>query len=86
MNLKPLEITHPGRGRCEDVVATSFCSSQQCCRYVSNETHNDVSVKRCRDISVVRLQDVIKERRDNFLRVSSNDVPLVLLKLVSNET
>ena len=40
-----MSITHPVRERC---------------RYVSNESLNDVSVEPCQDVSVVRLQDVIK--------------------------
>ena len=75
---------HLARGGHEDVVATSFCPSQRRRRYVSNETPNDVSVKRRQDVPVVRLQDVIKERCDNVSRVRNNQVPLVRLHDVSN--
>ena len=81
---KQAKTTHPARGRCEDVVATSFCPFQQRRRYVSNETPNDVSVERRQDISVVRLHDVFKECRDNVSMVRNNDTPLVRLHGVSN--
>ena len=64
------------RGRRDDVVATSFCPSQQRRRYVLNQTPNDVSLERCQEVSVLRLQDIIKVRRDN--------VPLARLHDVSN--
>ena len=39
---------------------------------------------RYKDVSVVRLHDVIKERCDNVLRIRNNDAPLVRLRNVSN--
>ena len=41
-------------------------------------------MERRQDVSVVRLPDVIKERRDNVLRVPNNNAPLVRLHNVSN--
>ena len=77
-------ITHPARGRCEDVVVTIFSQSRRHRRYVSNETPNKVLVERRQDASVVRLQDIIKERLDNVSRVRNNDASLVRLHEVSN--
>ena len=37
--------------------------------HVSNETPNEISVKRFQDASVVRLHDVIKRRHDSVSRV-----------------
>ena len=79
-----VSTTHPARGRRDDVVATYFCLPQQRGMYVSNETPNDVSVKRRQVVSVVRLQDVIKERRDNVSRVCNSDIPLARLHDVSD--
>ena len=70
--------------RQEDVVTTFFCLSQQRHMYVSDEISNDVSLERLQDVSVVCLHDVVKERRDNILRVRNNNVPLVSLHDVSN--
>ena len=53
-----LKISHPATRRRSDAVTTSLCTSQWRCRYVSNETPNDVSVERRQDVSVVRLHDV----------------------------
>ena len=88
-NAKVTEIeskipTHPTRGRRDDVVATSLYPSQRHCRYVSNETLNDVSVERRQDVPVVCLHDVINERHDNVSRVRNNNVPLVRLHDISN--
>ena len=41
-------------------------------------------MERRQDVLVVRLQDVIKECRDNVSRARNNDVPLVHLHNVSN--
>ena len=58
-----------------DVVTTSLCTSQQCRRYFSNETPNDVLVERCLDVSVVHLYDVLFEPRDDVLRGRNNNFP-----------
>ena len=42
-------------------ITTSLCRSQRRCKYVSNETPNDVSVERRHDVSVIRLHDVLLE-------------------------
>ena len=55
--------TRPVTGGCGDVVALSPCTSQQCHSYSSTDTHNDVLMEHRQDISVVRLHDVISERR-----------------------
>ena len=81
-----VSTTHPARGRRDDVVATYFCLPQQRGMYVSNETPNDVQVKRRQVVSVVRLQDVIKERRDNVSRVCNSDIPLARLHDVSDQS
>ena len=44
---------------------------------VSHDTPNEILVERRQDISVVRLPDVIKERRGSVSRVRNNDVRLV---------
>ena len=62
-----------------DVAITSLCTSQQRRRYVSNETPNDVSVKYCQDVSVVRLHNVILERCENVSRGRNNNFQLVRL-------
>ena len=78
--------SHPEIRRRGDVVTKSPCTSQQCRRYVSNETPNDVSEERCLDVSVVHLYDVLFERRDDVLRGRNNDVPSVSLHDVSNKS
>ena len=69
-----------------DVVTTSLCTSQQCRRYFSNETPNDVLVERCLDVSVVHLYDVLFEPRDDVLRGRNNNVPSVSLHDISNKS
>ena len=76
--------SHPENGRRDDIVATFFCPSQRHHKYVSNETPNNASVERRKDVLVVRRQDVIKERCDNVSRVLNNSVSLVRLHDVSN--
>ena len=74
--------SHPAiRGR-GNVVTTSFCTSQQCCRSVSKETPSDVSVERRQDVSVVRLHKVLLD----VLRGRNNDIPSVRLHDVSNKS
>lgn len=72
--------------RRENLVARSFCQSQQRCRFVANETLKDVSVESHRDVLVVRLHDVTKERDENVSKVCKNDLPLVCLYGVSNQS
>ena len=68
----------PAPWRRGDVVTNSFCTSQRHCRYVLNETPNDVSV--------VLLHDVLLECCDGFSRGCNNDVPSVRLHDVSNKS
>ena len=49
---------------------------------VTNETPNDVSIKRCQDVTVVRLHNALLERREERLISTSPR----FLKQVSNET
>ena len=77
---------HPTIRRRGDIVTTSLCTSQWCCRYVSNETPNDFSVEHHQDVSVVRLHDVLLEHRDDVLRGRNNDVPSVRLHDVANKS
>ena len=65
-------ITHLVTRRRGDVVTTSHCTSQRRRRYVSNETPNDVSV--------VRLRDILLERRDDV----SEDVTTTSHQCVSS--
>ena len=58
-------LSHPATRRHGDVVVTSLCTSQRLHRYVSNETPNNVSVERLKDVSVVLLQDVLLVCRDH---------------------
>ena len=60
--------------------------SQRHCRSLTNETPNDVSVECHQDLSVVRIHDVLLERRDEVLRRRNNDVPSVRLRNVSNKS
>ena len=53
----------------------SLCLSQRRGRYVSNETPNDFLMERRQDVSVVRLQNVLLERRDDVLGGRNSDVP-----------
>ena len=69
-----------------DVAATSLCTSQQRRRYVSNETPNDVSMKRGQDVSVVRLCDVLFECHNNVSKGRNNDAPSLRLQDVSNKS
>ena len=46
-------ITQPATRRCGEVVTTSLCTSQRRCRYVPNETPNNVSVDRRQYVTVV---------------------------------
>ena len=78
--------SHPGTRRRSDVVTTSLCTSQRRRRYVSNEIPNDVSMKRCQDISMVRLHNVLLERRDDVSRWGKNNTPSVRLLDVSNKS
>ena len=52
-----------------DLVATSLDTSQWRRKDVSNETPNYISVVRRQDVSLVRLHDVIEERRDDVSRI-----------------
>ena len=64
----------------------SLCKSQRRRRYVSNETLNDVSVECRQELSVVRLHDVLLERRDDISWGCNNDVSSVRLHNVSNKS
>ena len=70
----------------QDVVTTSLCKSQRRCSNVSNETPNDVSTECHQVVSVVRLRDILLERRDNVSRGRNNDVPSVRLLGVSSKS
>ena len=70
----PKNITHPAPKRRDDVVTSSFCMFQQCRRYVFNETPNDVSMERRKDVSVECLHKVLLEHRDDVSRGRNNDV------------
>ena len=60
-----------------EYIVTTFSSPyQRCCRYLSSEIPNNVSVERCPDVSGVRPQDVIKERRDNVSRVRNSSIQI----------
>ena len=76
-------LTHLARRPRDKVVATFLCSSHRRRRYISNETPN-ASAERHQDVSVVRLHDVMKERRDNVSRVHYSDVLLEHIHDVSN--
>ena len=58
--------THLATRRRSVVGTTSLCMSQRRRRYISNETPNDVSV--------VRLRDILLDRRD-VSRARNNDAP-----------
>ena len=75
--------THHATRRRGDVVITSLCNPRRRCRYVSNETPIDVSQERLHNISVVRLYNVLLERRDDVSRGRINAVPSVRLHNVS---
>ena len=78
-------ITHWATRCCGDIVATSLRTSQQLRRYVSNETPNKVLMECRKDVSVVRLQDVIMEHCDDVSRGSNNEVSSVCLQDISNK-
>ena len=78
--------SHRSTRRRSDIVTTSLCTSQWRRRYVSDETPNDVSMEGCQDGSVVRLHDVLLERRDDVWRGRNNDVPSVRLHNVSDKS
>ena len=80
------EWSHPALRRRGDVAATSLCMSQWRCRYVSNETLNDVSLERCQDVSVVRLHDVLLERHNNVSKGRNNDAASLRLHDVLNKS
>ena len=80
------ELTYPTTRRHSDVVTTSLCTSQRRRSYVSNETANVVSVKRSQDVSVLRLNDILLELRDDVSRGRNNNVPLVRLLDVTNKS
>ena len=78
--------SHPAKRRRGEVVTTSLCASQRRCRYVSNETPNDVSVEPRQDVSIVRLHVVLYVCRDDVSRGRNNDVPSVRLHGASNKS
>ena len=83
------KVIHPATRRCGDVITLSLYTSQRRRRYVSNETPNDVSVERRQVVSVIRLHDVLlerRERRDGVLTGRNNDVSSVRLHIVSNKS
>ena len=53
--------------------------------YVSNKTPNNVSMERHQNVSVVRVHDVLLERRNNVSSWRNNNVPSVRLHDVSNK-
>ena len=77
---------HPVLRRRGDVASTSLCTSQRRCRYVSNETPNEVSMELRQDVSVVRLYDVLLERHNNISKGRNNDAPSLRLHDVSNKS
>ena len=78
--------TQPATRRHSDVVITSPYTSQWHRSYVSNETPNDVLLKRRQVVLVVRLHNVLLEHRDDVLRGHNSDVPSVRLHDVSNKS
>ena len=52
----------------------------------SKETPHDVSMERHQGVSVVRLHNILQERRDNFSRGCNNDVSSVRLHDVPNKS
>ena len=70
-------VTHPALRRRDDFVMRSLCTSQWRRRSVPNEKPNDVSMKRRRGFSVVRLQDVLLEHHNDVSKGRNNDFPLV---------
>ena len=71
--LKFRDNTHLATRRRSHVVTTSLCMSQRRRSYVSNETPNDVSVERRQHVLVVRLHDILLERRGDVSRGRNND-------------
>ena len=78
--------THPALRRRADVVTTSLCTSQLRRWYVPNETTIDVLMERRQDVSLVRLQGVLLECRNDFSKGRKYDVPSVRLHDVSNKS
>ena len=81
-----LATSNPAIRRRRDVATRPFCMSQQRCRYVSNETPNNVPVERRQYVLVVRLHDTLLERCANVSRGRNNDVPSVRLHDVSSKS
>ena len=79
-------LPRPATRRRGYVATASLFTSQRRRRYVSNETPTEVSMERCQGVSVVRLHDVLLERRDDVSRGPNNDVPSVRLHDVSNKS
>ena len=75
--------THPALRRLGDVATTSLCTSQRCCRYVSNETPNNVSMERRQGVSVAHIHDVLLERRNEVSTTRSQDVTTTSHQYVS---
>ena len=81
-----LLLPNPALRRRGDVVVTSFCTSQQRRKYLSNETPNDVSIERRQDVSVVRLHEVLLERLNDVSKRRNNDAPSLRLHDVSSKS
>ena len=64
--------TRPVTRGYDDVATLSLCTSQQSRSYVSTDTHNEVLMEHHQDISVVRLHNIILERRHNASRGRNN--------------
>ena len=75
----PVHSTPPGN---KDVVATS----QRRRGYVSNETPNNVSMKRRQDVSVVRFYNVLLELHNDVSKGRNSDAPSLRLHDVSNKS
>ena len=80
------EYIHLATRRRSDVVTTSLCTYQWRHSYVSNETPNNISVESRQDVSVVRLYNILLERREVVSRGRSNDLPSVRLLNVSKKS
>ena len=85
MHFGETEFPHPAKRRRDNVIMTSLCTFQQHCKYVSNETPNDVSMKLRQDISVVRIHDILLECRYVVSKGRNNAVSSVLLHDVSKK-
>ena len=77
---------HPVLRRRGDVASTSLCTSQRRCRYVSNETPNEVSMELRQDVSVVRLYDVLLKRHNKVSKRHNNDAPSLRPHDLSNKS